>query len=348
MKNLKLKTVLLPLVIAMPVFHASAGDNVSKAQLEKQLEMISKRLAALESTEKKSDNKTEFNVYGTLRPTFGVTSADSDDVWDVGDALSRVGFATSRKLDNGMTAFAKGEFKVNIQANGDFGEARKAYVGIKGDFGRFTIGKQASPQYNMIADPVDIFNRASTPLAYDAASPFRTNNLVSYHKSFGDVSFQLASQFNGVEGDNAADFTNFGFSYNTDAIRASVAYYERDLSNGTTEETVGISVAKSFGDLYLATSYQDRDVNDVSGSTFDVVAAYQISKAYKVKLGVSEFDDGINTNASASYSAVNATLEWHASSDFYTFIEYQNNSFDNKEDNDQLMIGMRYNFDYKF
>jgi len=348
MKNVKLKMTLLPLLIALPAFHASADDNVSKAQLEKQLEVISQRIAALETPKSEASSKTRFNVYGTLRPTFGVTSSDSDDVWDVGDALSRVGFAAEHTLNNGMTAFAKGEFKVNIQANGDFGEARKAYVGIKGDFGRFTIGKQASPQYNLIADPVDIFNRASTPLAYDAASPFRTNNLVSYNKSIGDISFSVASQFNGSEGDNASDFANVGLSYNTDLIRASVAYYERDLVDGTQEETVGISLAKSFGDLYLATSYQDRDVAGISGSTFDVVASYSINETYKVKFGLSDFDDGISSLASTSYKAFNTTLEWHGSKDFYTFVEYQNNSFDEKEDNDQVMIGMRYNFDYKF
>jgi hypothetical protein len=344
MKNVKLKMALLPLVIAMPIFNASADDNVSKAQLEKQLKVISQRLAALEIPEKAASSKTNFNVYGTLRPTFGVASSDSDDSWDVGDALSRVGFSAEHKLDNGMIAFAKGEFKVNIQANGDFGEARKAYVGIKGDFGRFTIGKQASPQYSLIADPVDIFNRASTPLAYDAVSPFRTNNLVSYNKSFGDVSLSVASQFNKDDTDDSgSDFSNAGLSYNTDVIRASIAYYERDE-----EETLGVSFAKNFGDLYLATSYQDRDVSGISSSTFDVVASYAINKTYKVKFGLSDFDDDDNGMNSGSYSAFNSTLEWHGSKDFYTFIEYQNNSFDEREDTDQLMVGMRYNFDYKF
>ncbi|MGB0898666.1 MAG: porin [Psychrobium sp.] len=349
MKNVKLKTALLPLVIAMPVFQASADDNVSKAQLEKQLEVISKRIAALEGTETKSDSKTSFNVYGTLRPTFGVTSGDSEDSWDVGDALSRVGFATSRELGNGMTAFAKGEFKVNIQLNGDFGEARKAYVGIKGDFGRIAIGKQATMQYNIIADPVDIFNRASTPLAYDDASPFRQQQLVSYGKDFGNLSFSIAGQFNKDTDNEGSDLVNAGLKYKGDGFTLGAAYLTRDFA-GTDENTLGLSASKNIGDHYIAASYQDidRGGNGQDRSTIDVVGAFKISDSYKFKLGLSNYADDLSAFDTAEVTRINTTLEWHASSDFYTFIEYQNNNFKEREDNDQVMIGMRYNFDYKF
>ena len=349
MKNVKLKTALLPLVIAMPVFQASADDNVSKAQLEKQLEVISKRIAALEGTEKKSDSKTSFNVYGTLRPTFGVTSSDSEDSWDVGDALSRVGFATSRDLGNGMTAFAKGEFKVNIQLNGDFGEARKAYVGIKGDFGRIAIGKQATMQYNIIADPVDIFNRASTPLAYDDASPFRQQQLVSYGKDFGNLSFSVAGQFNKDTDNEGSDLVNAGLKYKGDGFTLGAAYLTRDFA-GTDENTLGLSASKNIGDHYIAASYQDidRGGNGQDRSTIDVVGAFKISDSYKFKLGLSNYADDLSAFDTAEVTRINTTLEWHASSDFYTFIEYQNNNFKEREDNDQVMVGMRYNFDYKF
>lgn len=343
MKNVKLKTALLPLVIAMPVFHASADDNVSKAQLEKQLEVISQRLAALETPAQKAASNTSFNVYGTLRPTFGVTSSDSDDTWDVGDALSRVGFAAEHKLANGMTAFAKGEFKVNIQANGDFGEARKAYVGIKGDFGRVAIGKQATMQYNIIADPVDIFNRASTPLAYDDASPFRQQQLVSYSKDFGNLSFAAAGQFNKDSDNEGSDLFNTGVKYKGEGFTLGAAFLTRDFA-GVDENTFGVSASKNFGDHYVAFSYQDIEQGDADSNSLDLVGAFKISDSYKVKVGISDYSG----DAVAEVTRINTTLEWHASSDFYTFIEYQNNNFKVGEDNDQVMVGMRYNFDYNF
>ncbi|GMA83439.1 hypothetical protein GCM10025855_29720 [Shewanella glacialipiscicola] len=91
-----------------------------------------------------------------------MSNLSSDEVWDVGDASSRIGFAAEQKLSHGLTGFAKGEFKVDIKNDGDFGDARLAYVGIEGLFGRFAIGKQAVTQ-EIISDPVDIFNRSGTP-----------------------------------------------------------------------------------------------------------------------------------------------------------------------------------------
>ena len=364
-----IKLALLPLAISTSF--AQAAD-VSKEELQQQLDQIQQRLAELEKQPQttvtaKAETRHKLNFYGTLRPTFGVTDTDDGSNWDVGDALSRIGIATEHQLNNGLTAFAKGEFKVNIQANGDFGEARKAYVGVKGDFGRVAIGKQASTQYNMIADPVDIFNRAATPLAYDSASPFRVNNLVTYRKQFGDFNFSIDGQFDGSDGDAGADLFNTGLQYSADGLKAAVAYYTRDLALGAEDQTLGFSLAKSFGDLYLAASYQDREISDfaelrpvgndvgimvydASGSTLDVVAAYKINDTYKAKVGVSVFEDGKSGLVSDDYNAYNVTLEYHTSPDFYMFAEVQQNDFEwaHNPDSTQFNVGFRYNFDVGF
>lgn len=351
MKNRTKTLSLLPLFFSLPMFMAHANDeSVTKEELQKELDVIQHRLASLEGDDKVSSeaSDTSINFYGSLRPTFGVTMTDSEDVWDVGDALSRIGIYSEHKVNDSLVAFARGEFKVNIQANGDFGEARKAYVGVKGNFGRVAIGKQSTTQYLMIADPVDIFNRAATPLAYDSASPFRINNLVTYRKSVGDLSFSVDSQFDGSRPDDASDFFNTGLEYNTDFIRAAVAYYSKDLNDGSEEQTYGASLAKSFGPLYVAAAYQDRDVSNVSGSTLDVVAAYAITNIYKLKVGVSAFDDGLSESTSGDYTAYNTTLEWQGIPEFRLFIEYQKTAFDYSADNDQVTVGMRYDFDYAF
>ena len=128
MKNLKLKSALLPLIIAMPAFAAQAGSDVTKEALQKQLNEIQARLVQMEQITAPEASSTLINLYGSLRPTFGITSTDDEDNSDVGDALSRIGIAVEHKLSNGMVGFAKGEFKVDIQGTGDFGRARKAYV----------------------------------------------------------------------------------------------------------------------------------------------------------------------------------------------------------------------------
>ncbi|GIU13274.1 porin [Shewanella glacialipiscicola] len=351
MKLSKITAAMMMLSFTAPLFAAQANDTATNDELRAELQQIQQRLATLETQESTAStptsSDTQFNFYGSLRPTFGVSNLSSDEVWDVGDASSRIGFAAEQKLSHGLTGFAKGEFKVDIKNDGDFGDARLAYVGIEGLFGRFAIGKQAVTQ-EIISDPVDIFNRSGTPLAYDSASPFRVNNLVTYRKQFGDFLFSADGQFDGDKGSDGSDFVNAGVRYKTDFIYIAAAFYNKELEDGTDENTVGVTLSKSFDSLYLAAAYQDIDKDDADGSTLDVVASYAINESYKVKLGVSQYDDGGNDVTSKTYNAYNTTLEWHLTPMFRTFVEYQKTDYDYRETNDQIMIGMRYNFDYKF
>ena len=351
MKNLKLKSALLPLLIAVPAFAAQAGDD--REALQKQLDALQSRLAQLEQTEApkaKAKSDTSISIYGSLRPTFGVTSTDDADSWDVGDALSRIGVAVEHKLSNGMTAFAKGEFKVQIQGDANFGDARKAYVGIKGDFGRVAIGKQDTTQFAIIAGPVDIFNRASTPLAYDDSSPFRQQEMVTYRKQFGNLEFRAEGQFKGASANEGSDFFNTGVNYVGDDFTVAAAYLTRDTA-GVDENTLGVSASKSFGAFYVAAAYQDIDHGGygADSSTIDLVGAYAINDRYKVKVGLSQYSDDMSAALTNDVTRFNTTLEWQGSPDYRLFVEYQNNNFeDASRDSDQLIVGMRYNFDYKF
>jgi outer membrane protein OmpU len=321
MNNFNFKTSLLTLAILLPT--SAAYAETSEESLTKQLTEIQTRLAQLEESKKPATDasETSINFYGSLRPTFGVTSSDTEDSWDVGDALSRIGIGAEHKLSNGMTGFAKGEFKVQIQGDAHFGDARKAYVGIKGDFGRIAIGKQDTTQFAIIAGPVDIFNRSASPLAYDDVSPFRQQEMVSYRKSFGNLNFRIEGQFKGESDIEGSDLVNGGVQYTGDSFTLAAAYQDVDRGgNG-------------------------QDIN-----TIDLVGAYRINDSYKVKAGYSLFSDDLMPTDSNEVTRFNATLEWQGSPDYRLFVEFQNNNFedDNAKDNNQLIVGMRYNFDYSF
>ena len=122
------------LSFAAPIFTTQANNNTdTNEELRAELQLIQQRLATLETQDSESSllSDTQFNFYGSLRPTFGLTHTNSDDVWDVGDANSRIGFATEYQLGDGLMAFAKGEFKVDIRNDGDFGDARKPMLESK-------------------------------------------------------------------------------------------------------------------------------------------------------------------------------------------------------------------------
>ncbi len=358
MKKFNLTAIALLVGAAMPALAAQADDAQTNAELRADLQRIQQRLEVLEAQEAKTTtatpSKTKFGFYGSIRPILGYSHTDSNSDWGVEDANSRIGFTTSHEITEGLTAFAQGEFKVEIDNGGDFGKVRKAFAGVEGGFGRVAIGQQAVTQ-EIIYDPVDIFNRPDTPLAYDGASPFRLGNLVTYRKQLGDFLFSVDGQFdeNSTNDKNelnnqSTDFANVGVRYKTDFIYIASAYYNKQLADGSEENTVGVTVAKNFDKLYLATAYQNIDKDDIdTGHTLDVVASYPIFENHKLKLGYGQYDNGLDSG----YNVYNTTLEWQKTSQFKTFIEYQRKNFDDassKEDDDQIRIGLRYDFKYDF
>jgi outer membrane protein OmpU len=167
-------------------------------------------------------------------------------------------------------------------------------------------------------------------------------------KQLGDILFSADAQFDGNKGSGGSDFVNAGVRYKSDLIYIAAAFYNKELEDDKDENTLGVTIAKSFESLYLAAAYQNIEKDSVDGSTLDVVASYSINETYKIKLGVSKFDDGGSDISSGNYNAYNTTVEWHKTPKFRTFIEYQVKDFEYRETNDQIMVGMRYNFDYTF
>ncbi len=172
--------------------------------------------------------------------------------------------------------------------------------------------------------------------------------------NFGNLEFRIEGQFKGETDIEGSDLVNGGFKYSGDGFTLAAAYLTRDMP-GTDENTVGVSGSKSFGDLYIAAAYQDidRGGNGQDRTTIDLVGAYKINEVYKVKMGYSIFSDDLVPVDSKEITRINATVEWHGSPDFYLFAEVQNNSYDDevagsKEDSNQFIVGMRYNFDYSF
>lgn len=369
MKVFKLNLIALVIGLVAPVTFAQAEDNKSNDELRADLLRIQQRLDELEknkTTEKKSD--TKFKFYGSIRPIIGYNHSESLNEWGVEDANSRLGFTVSNKISDTLTVFGRGEFKIKLDSGGDFGDVRHAYAGVEGMFGRIAIGQQ-SVTHDLIAEPINIFNRAEGPLAYACNSPLRLGNLVTYRKSFGNLLLSTDVQFDEDIEDQVThnkgltdDFFNAGTQYKSDLFTIAVAYYNRDLyalnsakskEYSTTENTYGVSVFKQFDKLYLATAYQYIDVSnqDDNRYTLDVVATYPILKNHKLMLGYGKFDDSLNSSETLSYDIFNATLEWQKSKTFKTFIEYQRKDYyelSSMEDDNQIRVGIRYDFSHSF
>ena len=372
----------LTLCIVFSCGTAVAGTELTLAELKKQIDLLQKKVELLEQQQKneqesppplpaiQSTNKVKITAassqkvkatnntlkaYATIRPTFGYIEENGESLWDVRDALSHAGFKATTTFKENWEAVLHGEWGIDLSNNGDFGKARQVYVALNSPYGEVGIGKQRPVQYLFIAEYTDIFNHSNSPFAYDPESIFFVDNLITYKLSTGDLSWMLASKFNGSDGDNNNDLINAGVSYDKDGLHAALTYLSENSSfegnkNGEDEVYAG-SLSYDFSNgLYVALGYQDRTYQrylqpqDRSGHTLDISAAYRISKLFKVKLGVFDFSDGHTKFQSQDFKGYNTTLEWLPSPELRFHLEYLHRDFDYLEDFSSISVGFRYDF----
>jgi hypothetical protein len=350
---------------------ANAQSSTSLDDLKKQIILLQQKIELIEKEQKASaksisvkplepnsntaKKRSDLRVYATLRPTFGYIDENNETLWDVRDALSHAGFKATTYLDEDWSAVLHGEWGIDLSNNGDIGQARQIYVALNSPVGTIGIGKQRQPQYLFIAEYVDIFNHSNSPFAYDPESIFFVDNLITYKLKTGSLTWMLASQFNGREGDNNSDLTNIGISYDKNGLHTAFTYLTQNSNSGEIksgeDEVFAGSLAYEFSnDLYLALGYQNRnyqrysELNDRDGHTFDLSASYRLSEIHKLKLGIFDFSDGYDNALSRDFNGYNTTLEWLPSPSLRFHLEYLHRNFEYLDDFSSISIGFRYDF----
>ena len=363
MKNIKLKSVLLPIALAIsPTFLAHAAD----ADTQSQIDALQRRLAELESEDKKEQTRKEnygVTVYGSFRPALTYSDFGNDESsTDVTDFFSRIGFKGDVKVNDSITAFYQGEWDIDVEADADFGDARLGFVGLEGDFGRVALGKQWSPHYNIVAEATDIFNNRSSPFGYDEASPFRTNQMVTYSYSNGGFKLDAGLQFNGdaensAGGDNSqannteqVDSGSIGVSYRFGDFYLGASYLDQQLDVDDERDFRAVAGSwKVSKDFYVAVTYQDieRTMGTITydQSSFDIAASYALSKNYTFKTSYFDWDgDG----QGRTFDGYNLTLENQLNDSVKVFVEYLTRDIEGGEQQKHVSVGMRYDFEGLF
>lgn len=363
MKNIKLKSVLLPIALAIsPTFLAHAVE----ADTQSQIDALQRRLAELESEDKKEQARKEnygVTVYGSFRPALTYSDFGNDESsTDVTDFFSRIGFKGDIKVNESITAFYQGEWDIDVEADADFGDARLGFVGLEGDFGRVALGKQWSPHYNIVAEATDIFNNRSSPFGYDEASPFRTNQMVTYSYSNGGFKLDAGLQFNGdaensAGGDNSqannteqVDSGSIGVSYSFGDFYLGASYLDQQLDVDDERDFRAVAGSwKVSKDFYVAVTYQDIErtmgTNTYDQSSFDIAASYSLSKNYTFKTSYFDWDgDG----QGRTFDGYNLTLENQLNDSVKVFVEYLTRDIEGGEQQKHVSVGMRYDFEGLF
>ncbi len=316
-------------------------------------------------------------VYGSFRPSLTYTDDGDNTNTDVTDFLTRVGVKGHVDITDSLTAIYQGEWDADIESDGDFGDARQVYVGLRGGLGQIAIGKQWDPHFNVVAEVTDIFNHRASPFAYDERGPFRTNNLVTYMAHMGGLSLQAGARFDGTtENDDAkgengsatqpddADAASIGIGYRMGPMYAGVSYLEVHGANDHETSFTGFGASMDVSEnLYLAVTYQDIEDDDVAfldghvvdfdQSSLDVAAAMALGGGYKLKASYFDWDGDEDAHDDAterrsfdrSFDGYNLTLERQLNENLRVHAEYLQRDIDDGEEEDHISIGFRYDFE---
>lgn len=349
-------------------------------QAQQERESIAKDVEMAPAAAPKKDD-VNVTLYGRLWPRLTWRVSDSTST-DITDALSRVGITADAKVTDGLTAVLKGEWDVDVEADGDFGDARQAYVGLDSDhWGSIRIGKQWDPHFNIVAEVTDIYYHRSSPFGYDFIGPFRTNNLLRYAYNSGGFKLDIGVQVNGnPDDDNGGDDTDTNAPSNIDAGSIGVGYNfgsaylgasflsQRNVGDSDSGDPVdfernlfGVGGSwKPNDDLYLAFTYQyiteEARTDKLDKFTLDALFSYNLGNDYTLIGGIFAHDDDdqvrtINGEMSVGRNEVvgqNVTLIKALNANSKVFAEWVRSDFDNRDDDDEIntfSIGFRYDFD---
>ncbi|QDZ28597.1 porin [Noviherbaspirillum sp. UKPF54] len=200
---------------------------------------------------------------------------------------SRIGFKGTEDLGGGMSALFTLEngFALDtgaaLQNGALFG--RQAFVGLKGDFGTVTLGRQYTPIFTSLCGAIDPF---ACGLAGNAANLMsqggsattktgpRTDNALRYASPvFSGVQAEVTYGFGETAGNNSALRTISGqLGYTAGPLVARLAY--NNVNDATDSAKVTMLGAKyDFGMAALHVAYAINKGNAVAGNTFDPVTS---------------------------------------------------------------------------
>ena len=197
-------------------------------------------------------------------------NAAGDHNITLGDGLinpSRLAFSGTEDLGGGLKAIFKLEAGVRLSngktSGGDtdstlFG--REAYVGLDGDFGKVTLGRQYTTGYVATWGFDPIYGGGLVVFApYFGEVGLRQNNMIRYEKSLGAFGIQSHYALGEVAG-SAKSGSSFGIggTYNNGGVGLTAAYQEtNDALNPVvnTEKTSIIGGSYAFDPVKLGLGY---------------------------------------------------------------------------------------------
>lgn len=200
---------------------------------------------------------------------------------------SRLGFKGSEDLGGGLSAIFTLENGFNDD-DGTLGQSdathtrifgRQAWVGLSGGFGALKLGRQYTPNRNILSsvNPFDINDIAGTlEKTFDddagGANSFRMDNAVNYStpNNLGGFFLETTYGFGEVQNDNSASRqAGLGIGYNNGPVYAALGYHDikGDVATGGSHNTTLFGGTYNFNVVKLHLAYAKNKADNLAGAT---------------------------------------------------------------------------------
>ncbi|MBT4194634.1 MAG: porin [Gammaproteobacteria bacterium] len=279
--------------------------------------------AAIAATIAGSTFAADTTIYGNIR----LEVVNQTDL-NMDSSKLVVGFKSSEDMGNGMTGFMHMELEhddANEEVSGWTND--KAYVGLKGDFGQVTLGRQADAA-GFACGGTDIFTKVSGQACGAGAINGGLDNALVYTGGTGNVTFVLGATLDGTQ-DQAGDNTIIAAKYAADNFSVGFQMTSFDIVRGGESQSV-IGGTYTINEMQIGATL----ANDGNESATAI--------ALKMPLAGGSFRIGMDTGEDAGVAdTTHVQFTKSLSKSVYTGVEFA--SVDGADD-DMLAgwIGMKF------
>lgn len=218
--------------------------------------------------------------------TDSIRNSITDNRWNLDTSSAKFGIKGTEDLNNGLQAFYKIEF--GFDPNGGVDSTRYAYLGLRGNFGEVTFGKQNS-LYKIVTTKADIFQNSfygETTHYGKATGGSRIPKVISYvSPNMNGFQFGLAGVLDGNH-----DAVGFSDNKSFAAYQAGIWYAQNGFYVGAAYSSLDVQKGKSTT-LYSAdpTNRSSRPVPNLfdNSPSIDVVGIAAEYKNDQFKVAIS-------------------------------------------------------------
>ncbi|HRQ56493.1 MAG TPA: porin [Azoarcus taiwanensis] len=293
--------------------------------------------------------------YESSHATSGVKSRTALDSGQ--QSGSRLGFRGTEDLGNGLKASFVIEYGLRPDLNETLGTGggattRQSFLALSGDFGTVALGRQYTPQFNMIArmDPFGAGTAGNMANVYDWDT--RLDNTVAYvSPNFSGLSVTVAHSMRAAGQELAKDAGNAKvwaisprYSNGPIDVQLNMHRIKSDLSGSTATKVWDLAGSYDFGAVKAVAFYGSRKTNNVQDSRYWLLGAtVPVSEAGSFKISyVASKDKEPASDVKENQWAIGYDHKLSARTNVYS--AFAKRSQDWVGYKNQLTVGLRHMF----